>query len=168
MPFRNIVFLLFLIGFSFPVISCNCVGNRTVQESVNYNDGVISGTVISKSYVTVIDSTILRTFHFDSLMISKASEVLIARYEVVLQETYKGDFSEDTLLIYSGIGTFDCGFRFKVGEKYIIYGKTETYFNQAQNGFHFPKGENTLWTYKCLRTRLYNSEEVQEIKRFLN
>lgn len=168
MLFKNILFLLVFTGFTTPVLSCNCVGGRTVQEAVEYNDGIITGTVISKSYVTVIDSTILRTFHFDSIMISKASQVLIARYEILVHERFKGDVTQDTVLVYSGIGSFDCGSRLKVGEKYIIYGKNETYLNQSKNGFYFPKGPNILWTYRCLRTSPNNAKELQEINRFIN
>lgn len=168
MLFKKIFFLLVILGFTTPVLSCNCVGGRTVQEAVDFNDGIVTGTVLSKTYVTVKDSMILRTFHFDSIMISKASEVLIARYEVLVHESLKGSFTQDTMLVYSGIGTFDCGSRLKVGEKYIIYGKNETYFNQSKNGFYFPKGPNILWTYRCLRTTPYNAKELQEINRFIN
>lgn len=167
MLFRNTLILLLTISFTSPVLSCNCVGNRSIQEAVSYNDGIVSGTVIGKSYVTVIDSTILRTFHFDSIMINKASEILIARYEILVHDNLKGDFIQDTLLVYSGIGSFDCGSRLKVGKKYIIYGKKETYFSQ-KNGFQFPEGQNILWTYRCLRTTLFDSKELDKINRFLN
>lgn len=168
MLLKRILFLLILFSFTTPALSCNCVGGRTVQEAVAYNDGIITGTVISKSYVTIVDSTILRTFHYDSLMISKASEVLIAKYKVLLHDSFKGEFTKDTISVYSGIGTFDCGSRLKVGEKYIVYGKNETYLNQKGNGFHFPKGPNIIWTYRCLRTTLYNANELHEINRFIN
>lgn len=168
MLFKKLLFLFVFISFSTPVLSCNCVGGRTVQEAVEFNDGILTGTVISKSYVTVSDSMILRTFHFDSIMIRKASQVLIARYQVLVHDSFKGDFTKDTILVYSGIGTIDCGSRLKVGEKYIIYGKNRTYFNESKNGFYFPKGPNILWTYRCLRTTLYDSKELHEINRFLN
>jgi hypothetical protein len=97
---------------------------------------------------------------------SSFGKMTIARYDILVQEVYKGKFSKDTLTIYTGLGNGDCGVQFEIGKKYIVYGENETYFGQANNDFKFPKAKNTFWTYVCLRTTQYNQNEIIEIEKF--
>lgn len=90
----------------------------------------------------------------------------VARYELLVQDIYKGKITSDTLTIYTGLGNGDCGIQFEIGEKYIVYGENETYFGQLNNDFNFPKTKNTFWTYSCLRTTFYNQDEIREIEKF--
>ncbi len=97
---------------------------------------------------------------------SPMSKMIIARYDLLVQDIYKGKITNDTLTIYTGLGGGDCGIRFEIGKKYIVYGEKETYFGQVNNNFNFPKAKNTIWTYNCMRTTFYFHDEITEIEKF--
>jgi hypothetical protein len=81
------------------------------------------------------------------------------KFELLVEEFYKGKLKQDTLLVYTGMGAGDCGYRFQVGKKYIVYGRDETYFGMLNNSFQWPEGKGVFWTQICLRTCLWNEEE---------
>lgn len=163
----TILTLLLLTSISGRLFACSCIGQRTVQEEVKHADAVIVGTIISKQIVTLADSTILKMFSNDTTMRnSPMSKMTIARYDLLVQDIYKGKITNDTLTIYTGLGGGDCGIRFEIGKKYIVYGENETYFGQVNNDFNFPKAKNTFWTYNCLRTTSYFQDEIKEIEKY--
>lgn len=163
----TILTFLLLTSISGRLFACSCIGQRTVEEEVKHADAVVVGTVLSKQLITLTDSTMLKMFPNDSTMRNSAmSKMTIARYDLLVQDIYKGKITNDTLTIYTGIGGGDCGIRFEIGKKYIVYGENETYFGQVNNDFKFPKAKNTLWTYNCLRTTSYFQDEITEIEKF--
>jgi TonB family protein len=153
----HILIILFVTFFSAELLACNCVEQRTVQEEIKNSDAVFVGTVISKEILYLNDSTI-GDF--------KPFEMAIAKYKFIVENLYKGKITNDTVIIYTGIGGGDCGNKFETGEKYIVYGAIETYFGQSNINFKFPSGNNSFWTHICLRTTLYNEEEITEIEKF--
>ncbi len=163
----TILILLLLTSFSGKILACSCIGQRTVEEEVKHADAVFVGTVLSKQLITLTDSTMLKMFPKDTTMRnSLMSKMTIARYDLLVQDIYKGKITRDTLTIYTGLGGGDCGIRFEIGKKYIVYGENETYFGQVNNDFKFPKTKNTFWTYNCLRTTSYYQDEITEIEKF--
>jgi len=163
----TILTLLLLTSISGRILACSCIGQRTVEEEVKHADAVIVGTILSKQIVTLTDSAILKMFPNDTTMRnSPMSKMTIARYDFLVQDIYKGKITKDTLTIYTGLGGGDCGIRFEIGKKYIVYGENETYFGQVNNDFKFPKANNTFWTYNCLRTTSYFQDEIKEIEKF--
>ena len=163
----TILTLLLLTSISERLFACSCIGQRTVQEEVKHSDAVVVGTVLSKQLITLTDSTILKMFPNDTtIRNSPMSKMTIARYDLLVQDIYKGKITNDTLTIYTGLGGGDCGIRFEIGKKYIVYGENETYFGQVNNDFNFPKAKNTFWTYNCLRTTSYFQDEIIEIEKF--
>ena len=147
--------LLFLISIPGQLLACSCTGQRTVQEEVKHSDAVIVGTILSKQLITLTDSTM-----------GNSMNKMIARYDLLVQDTYKGKITSDTVTIYTGLGGGDCGIRFEVGKKYIVYGEDETYFGQTYNDYNFPKAKNAYWTYSCLRKTSYFEDEITEIEKF--
>ena len=163
----TILTLLLLTSISGRLFACSCIGQRTVEEEIKNSDAVVVGTVLSKQLITLTDSTMLKMFPNDTTMRnSPMSEMTIARYDILVHDIYKGKITSDTLTIYTGLGGGDCGIRFEVGKKYIVYGENETYFGQVNNDFKFPKAKNTFWTYSCLRTTSYFQDEFTEIEKF--
>jgi len=162
-----ILTLLLVTSISGRLIACSCMGQRTVQEEVKHADAVVVGTILNKQIITLTDSTILKMFPNDTTMRnSPMSKMTIARYDFLVQDIYKGKITKDTLTIYTGLGGGDCGIRFEIGKKYIVYGENETYFGQVNNDFKFPKAKNTFWTYSCLRTTFYFQDEITEIEKY--
>uniref|UniRef100_UPI001E52553B TonB family protein n=1 Tax=Pleomorphovibrio marinus TaxID=2164132 RepID=UPI001E52553B len=163
----TILTILILTGITDKIFACSCVGQRTVQEEVKHADAVLVGTIVSKDLVTLSDSTLLHFFQNDTTFKNnRFANMTIAKYGFFVHDIYKGKISTDTIVIYTGIGGGDCGIRFKIGEKYIIYGENNTYFGQVNNDFKFPKEKNAYWTYSCLRTMSYYQDEITEIEKF--
>ena len=163
----TILTLLLLTSISGRLFACSCVGQRTVEEEVKHADAIVVGTVLSKQLITLTDSTMLKMSPNDTIMRnSPMGKMTIARYNLLVHDIYKGKIRSDTLTIYTGLGGGDCGIRFEVGKKYIVYGENETYFGQVNNDFKFPKAKNTFWTYNCLRTTSYFQEEITEIEKY--
>lgn len=65
------------------------------------------------------------------------------------------------MTIFTGLGVADCGVAFEVGKKYIIYGKNESDFG------NYPKAINIFWTNKCMRTKDYHKDEIDEIEKYI-
>ena len=163
----TILTLAFLIVFSDNVLACSCIGRRTVQEEVKHSDAVLVGSIINKEMLTLTDSILLQLFLNDTTMKnSPMANMTIARYEMLISSYYKGKITSDTVSIYTGIGGGDCGIRFQIGEKYIVYGENKTYFGQLNNDFKFPREKNAFWTYNCLRTMLFDQDEITEIEKY--
>ncbi|MGR6088659.1 MAG: hypothetical protein ACU4F9_10815 [Arcticibacter sp.] len=163
----TILTLLLFTSVSGRLFACSCIGQRTVEEEVKHADAVFIGTVLSKQLITLTDSTILKMSPNDTtIRNSLMSKMTIARYDLLVQDIYKGKITNDTLTIYTGLGGGECGIRFEIGKKYIVYGENETYLGQVNNDFNFPKAKNTFWTYNCLRTTSYFQDEITEIEKF--
>lgn len=96
--------------------------------------------------------------------ISSIHRLTIARYQLLVEDIYKGAITTDTITIQTGIGGGDCGIRFETGEKYVIYGTNRTYFGRNSNDFK--QSKNVFWTNSCLRTTAYINEEIAEISKF--
>jgi TonB family protein len=163
MKVTSLILLLFL-SFSGRLFACDCLGRNTVQEETKQVDAVLVGTILNKQIIELIDSTIFEMFPNDTIMRNLLRNRRgIARYDFLIQDFYKGIITKDTLIIYSGLNGGDCGVRFDVSKIYIVYGENETYFGQ---GNYDPKVKNTFWTYECLRTTLYDQNEIAEIEKF--
>jgi hypothetical protein len=163
----TILTLIVLTSISGRLPACSCIGQRTVKEEVKHAHAVIVGTILSKQIVTLTDSTLLKMFPNDTtIRNSPMTNLTIARYDLLVHDLYKGKITKDTLTIYTGLGGGDCGIRFEIGKKYIVYGENETYFGQVNNDLKFPKTKNTFWTYNCLRTTSYLQDEITEIEKF--
>ena len=91
----------------------------------------------------------------------------ILKVELQVECVYKGEFSTDTLVIYTARSSAACGFRFKEGENYIIYGMSQSY----QSGFFMDhekaEAPDAFWTNHCTRTDEYNSQEAKELAALL-
>src|SRR5690554_225901 len=100
----TILILLLLTSFSGKILACSCIGQRTVEEEVKHADAVFVGTVLSKQLITLTDSTMLKMFPKDTTMRnSLMSKMTIARYDLLVQDIYKGKITRDTLTIYTGL-----------------------------------------------------------------
>lgn len=167
---RILIGLISLLCFiSYNSIACSCIGQRTIQEEIRNSDVLVVGTILNKEILQLTDSTMLKLFPNDTtLSTSPLSRMVIARYNLLVLDIYKGKITKDTITIFTGLGGGDCGFRFENGKKYIIYGDKETYYGQMNNDFNFTKTRNVYWTNICTRTTSYFQSEIDEIDKFVN
>lgn len=163
-----ILFGFLTLGFS-ELIACSCQGESTVKGAITSSDFVIVGEIISKVFVDIPDSLLIRQNLMDTLAHKYYPYVFrISKYKIKIERVYKGATVSDTLDIYTGNGGGDCGYRFKIGERYIVYGNKETYFGFLNNNYDYPKGLNCMWTNICMRTSNYYQLEIDEIEKILN
>lgn len=137
------------------------MGESTVRQAIKNADSVVTGTILSKETVVSVDSTLIELFKDDTSS-HDLFKIHTAKYRFKVESIYKGKFSTDTLTIYTGVGSGDCGNRFAIGGKYIIYGSKNTYFQFVGSP---AKGENTLWTNICTRTRAFHPKEIEAIEK---
>ena len=140
-------------AFTTKVYACDCKEEKSVKEEFKLSKSVISGRVISREEVVVTDKTIEKSTE------NSRNGRLIVKYTFLISEKYKGEFSSDTISVYTGIGERDCGVQFEIGENYIVYGIDGIYNDRI-----FTNKENSLWTINCLRTRKYEKKEIEQIK----
>lgn len=148
-----LIIIILFIAFTTKVYACDCKGKKSVKEEFKLSKSVISGRVISREEVVVTDTTIEKSTK------NSRNGRLIVKYTFLISEKYKGEFSSNTITIYTGIGESDCGFQFELGGNYIVYGIDGIYNDRI-----FTDKESSLWTINCLRTRKYEKKEIEQIK----
>ncbi len=92
-----------------------------------------------------------------------------AVFKFVIKEKFKGEFSSDTINIYTSINSAVCGFDFDIGEIYIVYGKGKTFLGSSIFlGRKYPEGNNLIWTNICTRTNYRTNTEVKRLRKLKN
>lgn len=166
MKVTSLMLLLFL-SFSGRLFACDCLGRNTVQEEVKQVDAVLVGTILNKQIIALTDSNNFEVFPNETIMQNVLGNTrgIATCYDFLIQDFYKGIITKDTIKIYTT--TTNCGKRFDIGEKYIVYGdhQPDSDFRQKNKDFKTPN-ENAFWTHDCLRTTLYDQNEVTEIEKF--
>ncbi|MCW8897355.1 MAG: hypothetical protein OQJ96_08055 [Flavobacteriales bacterium] len=165
----TILGILFFDLTSQKATACSCVGESTVKGEYKSADIVVTGQIISIETEWFIDSTRIKEmielgFSADSLD-KKLTNYYLKKVLVKVDNIYKGNTTTDTLTIYTGMGGGDCGFRFKEGQSYVIYGDIKSYFGDFNKEQEFPKGQDLYWTNICTRTQEYNRKEIKELEK---
>lgn len=134
--------------------ACDCIDERTVKEEIKNSDVVVVGEIIGSKEI-VVD---------DTLSSNKILSIGEMRYTIIIETVYKGKQISDTTFIFTGRGAGDCGYRFQIGQKYIVYGNflKDKYNRQAYIG-----NKSAFDTSGCKRTQKYQSDEIAEIKKYL-
>jgi hypothetical protein len=164
---------LFLFGLtSQKATACSCVGESTVEGGYKSADVVATGEIINIETEWLPDSTKIKEmvelgFPADSLD-KRLNGYYLKNVLVKVENVYKGNATTDTLTIYTGMGGGDCGFRFTEGQKYVIYGDTDSYFGDFFKDQEFPDGQNVYWTNICTRTQEHNRKEIKELEKLKN
>lgn len=145
--------------------ACSCIGESTIKEAVKNADAVVFGTILSKQII-IVNDTIWTEIPPGNPAGDKSSirSLAIARYQLLVADIYKGGITTDTLTIQTGVGGGDCGIRFEVGTKYVVYGMHKTYLGREVNDFK--PSRDILWTNSCLRTTSYFQEEIAGLRKF--
>lgn len=152
-----------------PVFACSCVGESTVESAYNRSDIVVSGQVISTKDEYHPDSASIKEMITLGIPADKLDKRLnghsLKKVLIKVDTVFKGQTTSDTLTIFTGVGGGDCGYRFKAGQKYIIYGNTKSYFGNFSKNQDVPDGQNVYWTNICTRTQEYNQNEIKELEK---
>jgi hypothetical protein len=151
------------------VLACSCIGESTVEGAYKSSDIVVSGQVISTTDEYLPDSARIKEMIALGIPADKLDKRLngfyLKKVLIKVETIFKGQITNDTFTIYTGVGGGDCGYRFKAGQKYIIYGDTKSYLADFSQNQDFPNGQNVYWTNICTRTQEHNRNEIKELER---
>ena len=160
-----VILLVSLISYSFSL----CGNKKSVKEELTKSSSVIIGKILSIDTLTLVDSNQIKSPP-DNRVIRERGPLFakICKYQVSTSRIFKGDFTKDTINVYSGLAPSSFSFVFKKNGTYIIYGNPDTniFFN-SDSGFIYPKGKNIIWVNKCSRTRYKNIREIKEIEKHI-
>lgn len=169
MMLKATFFLAF--GFATQVYACKCDGSGSIKTSFTSAEGVVYGKVISKTLVPFTST--LRADKIEEIKIALKDneqklallEMLIVKVELALVEKYKGVSYSDTISFYTTMNGASCGYKFEVGQSYIVY------FSKSNLNFLFDSGsggdirkEKIYWTNNCTRTSLFSKTEAAELR----
>lgn len=169
---RRVLTILGILIFgltSKTVLACSCIGESTVEGAYKSSDIVVSGQVISTTDEYLPDSASIKEMVALGIPADKLDKRLngfyLKKVLIKVETVFKGQTTSDTLTIYTGLGGGDCGYKFKAGEKYVIYGNTKSYFADFSKNQDFPNGQNVYWTNICTRTQEHNRTEIKELEK---
>ena len=162
--YKNIILTIFLILVgTFNSFACKCEGERTVAGSVKYSDVIFSGQVISRTLTNNYDSLRIVVTGDTSKMYFNWRKFPTTVVKIKVDRMYKGQLVSDTLTILTPPNGASCGYRFQIGEKYIVYA---TIFDEMLMTDELKRrtfDNKTFWTHQCTRTQTWNTTEENDI-----
>jgi hypothetical protein len=145
-----LMMLILLMSCILKVNACKCF-EQSFNESYRGATVIITGKVLVREPTAIKDTTGGGSYY---------KEMYAHCYLFLVEKVYKGRVISDTLRVYTGINAAACGWRFAIGQRYIVYGQGKNYFNS-----HLPKEKNTVWTSTCHRTMPFDKEEIAALKK---
>jgi hypothetical protein len=166
----SIILGLLFFGLTIKTLfACSCLGESNVQSGLASSAIVVSGQIISTSLEWLPDSTTIKMMAAPGKHVEEVDKRMYGTYLkkvlVKVETIFKGNTTNDTLIIYTGLGHGDCGYNFETGQKYIIYGARESYFSSFFDDLNFPTGPNIFWTDICTRTKELDMTEIIELEK---
>ncbi len=165
--------LIILITSYIVVNACSCIGDSNIEDDYNYSDIVIQSNVLSINeiwgpYSYTIEKIEKENLSIDSIEKNYFNGYFLKRVKIEVITDFKRNLTTDTLIIYTSRGhSGDCGFRFEIGETYIIYGRKEVYkYGNERLSFDsdpYPR----FWTDICHRTQKVNNIELKKIEELI-
>ncbi|MEK6481524.1 hypothetical protein WJR50_28530 [Catalinimonas sp. 4WD22] len=154
----KIIHIAILMLWSFDALSCSCGNELSVKEAFNTQELIVRGEVIGKELIEIDSSgniSIQDNINFNQYQ--------FIRYELAIQEVYKGEFSQDTISVYSSVTGASCGYFFHTDREYLIYGRGEEMLYR-NDSLQFPSGKNLIWTHMCTKTKPYEKKEARILR----
>jgi hypothetical protein len=138
--------------------ACSCSkGARLVKNEVKRSTLVLVGKVISIEEMAFEIK--------DSVTIAKEGRSASFR-KITFQvfRLFKGKKKGQKVVVYTGLGKGDCGYWFRIGQRYILYGN-ESASPFWRNRTVPPEGlAKVYWTDICTRTQGFNAKEISALR----
>ena len=138
----KIVFTLFCCFYGFTAFCCNCLGQSSPEIEYKKSDVIFVGAITSSRIVKIWSDTTYARFAYKNSNSTLSYEEFkyqseffgsfMLEYVFEIDTLYKGEFSTDTLVIRTGFGKGDCGFKFEYGVDYLVYAISEYKINYTQ------------------------------------
>ena len=172
----KLLLTIFLLGLTCDTFACKCSGPRTVIESFNSADVVFTGKVIKIRLTSFAETLRTEKANWLRQKIKKENretqdfdDTLIYKVDLQIVESFKGEVKSDTITIFTTIGGQSCGFDFILNKVFIVYAQVKSYsagfylnaYERAEN----IERANCFWTSRCSRTKEFDTEEVNSLKK---
>lgn len=145
----QLLIIIISLTYSTNVLACRCLVAENAKDELKNVDIALVGTIISREEIRVDDT----------LGVNQIVSRLEMKFQLIVENTFKGTFSNDTVSIFTGMGGGDCGYNFVVGERYIVYA-------DYQNAEDSTAEKASLTTSICTRTQVYNEEEIKALEEY--
>ncbi|OJJ15777.1 hypothetical protein BKI52_36250 [marine bacterium AO1-C] len=138
---KHLLFIIPFLSFANQDFFCSCVYQK-LDKHIKDTNAILIGDVISSKEVT---------------------GRMYIRYEYIVKvkHYYKARQVEKVVKVVSGAGGGDCGYPFRVGKRYIIFGSTSS----LTKGSTLPA--NTFYTSICDATSPFDAEMQQKLDKRL-
>jgi len=158
----NILKKMAIVCFMFwnTSLACTCIGDSTtVENALKYSSFVFTGKVIASEEVSLLPKKWLNnpSWQYKEIFYRKM------KYTFEVSAIYKGELITDTLIVYSGFGSGDCGYQFLIDHDYIVYAN----WNNSLKDTDLETPLKFVETDICTRTTLLDDNEVQEIEELI-
>ena len=162
--FKYLLFVILMItAGTESAFACRCSGEGTVSNGVKYSDAVLTGTIISKTLSSNYDSLGVVVTGDTSELNFNWRQIPISVVSIKIDKMYKGQLVSDTLTILTPYSSSSCGYRFVVGQKYIVYATLYDELLMTDKLKRRTFDNKTYWTHQCTMTKNWNQYEENEI-----
>ena len=144
-------------------MACNCNPGGTIEANVKASDVIIKTKILSIAYTNRLDTMKVVVEGDPNNVFAKYWKFNVKIYTAVVEETYKGKLTSDTITIVTGINGAACGFPMTIGLEYLVYGTIKDYqgFSSVQRKASDGK---LIWTNNCTRSYLFSDTELVDVK----
>jgi hypothetical protein len=148
--FRYVLALIAVAFIGCQAIACSCIGKEDVKQARKKADAVFLGSVITVEQLQVSVIGVFTQF-----------PIYVKRYTLQVERSFKGKSVPDTVVIVTGVGSGDCGFVFKLNERYVVYGSRDGGNKERLFAEKPLVGRGIYWTNICTRT---TGDHVSELE----
>ncbi len=161
---KNKLILLFILPFlSIMTFACNCNPGGTIEANVVAANAILRVRVLSINYSNKLDSLNVVVEGDPKNTFAKYWNFYVKIYTVIVEETYKGKMSSDTVRVITGMNGASCGLVMQIGDIFLLYGTTKDYqgFSSVQRKATDGK---VVWANNCSRSmKFFEGEDEPEI-----
>jgi hypothetical protein len=166
---KKIIFTLFCIlsFFTEKTYACNCNPGGTIEANVHDANVILKVRILSISYSDRLDTINVVIEGDPKNVFSKYWNFYVKIYKAVVEETYKGKMSSDTIRIITGMNAASCGLIMEVNDVFLIYGTTRDYLGFSSVQRHASDGK-VIWTNNCTRSMVFLQDDFEEFEELIS
>lgn len=159
----TILFFFILSFFSQKTLACNCNPGGTIEDNVRAANVILKVRILSISYSDRLDTFNVVVEGDPKSVFSKYWKFYVKIYKAVVEETYKGKMSSDTIRIVTGMNAASCSLNMAVNDVFLVYGTTRDYLGFSSVQRNATDGK-LIWTNNCTRSMVFLEDDFEEFK----
>ncbi|MFP2996248.1 hypothetical protein ABN763_10060 [Spongiivirga sp. MCCC 1A20706] len=166
---KKFLFTTLVLLFCSKSFACKCY-RVDLKKELKSTKAILHAKVLKIEYVSM--GSIFSNPEREHLEKKPENQILhlsrnksVAKVEVEIINTYKGNFNSEKLTIYTSKHGQSCGYLgFQVEKDFIIFLQPELLSKRLFRDYENRVNQNRLWTSRCSRTMLFNEIESKEIR----